>query len=90
VWRRGYYRAVDWRRSLAPIFAAIALLAFTGIEGENIDIVAHVMGLAAGLCAGAIAAGFDIRRVGVWGQRLCGAAAIAGVAFAWASAGSGV
>ena len=90
VWRRGYYQAVDWRRSLAPIFAAIALLAFTGIEGENIDIVAHVMGLAAGLCAGAIAAGFDIRRIGVWRQRLCGAAAIAGVAFAWTLAGVGV
>ena len=22
VWRRGYYRAVDWRRSVAPVFAA--------------------------------------------------------------------
>ena len=31
VWRRGYYRAVDWRRSVAPVFAAIAMLAFTGM-----------------------------------------------------------
>jgi hypothetical protein len=30
VWRRGYYRTTDWRRSFAPIFAALALLAYTG------------------------------------------------------------
>lgn len=87
VWRRGYYRAVDWRRSLAPIFASIALLAFTGIEGENIDVVAHVMGLAAGLCAGAIAAGFDIRRFGNLAQVTCGTTAVGTVALAWLFAG---
>ena len=89
VWRRGYYRAVDWRRSLAPIFAAIALLAYTGIEGENIDVIAHVMGLAVGLCCGFGAAGYDIRRIGMIGQCLCGSIAVSIVALAWALAGHG-
>jgi rhomboid protease GluP len=90
VWRRGYYRAIDWRRSVAPIFAAIAMLAFTGLAGENTDVIAHVMGFSAGLCCGIGAAAFDIRRVGVWRQYLCGIAAIAIVAYAWTMAGRAV
>lgn len=87
VWRRGYYRAVDWRRSLAPIFAAIALLAYTGVEGENIDVVAHLMGFAAGICCGIAAAGIDIRRIGIAGQLLCGSSAVSIIAIAWSLAG---
>ena len=87
VWRRGYYRAVDWRRSLAPVFAAIALLAYTGVEGEHTDIVAHMTGLAAGLLCGALAAGFEIRRIGATAQTLCGIIAVSLVAVAWALAG---
>jgi len=87
VWRRGYYRAVDWRRSVAPVFAAIAMLAFTGLAGENTDVVAHVMGFLSGLGCGIVAAGFEIRRIPRWGQWCCGAAAIAIVAGAWALAG---
>ena len=87
VWRRGYYHAIDWRRSVAPIFAAIAMLAFTGMAGENTDVVAHVMGFAAGLCCGVGAAAFDIGRIGMWRQRLCGIAAISTVAMAWTVAG---
>ncbi len=89
VWRRGYYRAIDWRRSLAPIFAALAMLAFTGLAGENTDVVAHLMGFAAGLGCGAVSAGFDIRRLGSIWQLLCGASAISLVASAWALAGRG-
>jgi rhomboid protease GluP len=87
VWRRGYYRAIDWRRSVAPVFAAIALLAFTGLAGENTDVVAHVMGFLAGLACGIGAAEFDVRRIPNWGQWCCGAAAISIVAGAWAFAG---
>ena len=90
VWQRGYYRAVDWRRSVAPVFAAIAMLAFTGMAGENTDVIAHVMGFAAGLFCGVGAAAFDIRRIGTRGQCLCGAVALALVAFAWALAGGAV
>ncbi len=87
VWRRGYYRTLDWRRSFAPIFAALALLAFTGIEGENIDVVAHVAGFAVGLLCGLVAAPFDLRRIGAFGQTLCGAAAVALLVAAWTLAG---
>jgi rhomboid protease GluP len=88
VWRRGYYRALDWRRSVAPLFAAVALLAFLGIEGENIDVVAHLAGFAAGVVCGVAAAPFDIRRLGATGQILCGFAAIGVVASAWLLAGA--
>ena len=88
VWRRGYYRALDWRRSVAPLFAAVALLAFLGIEGENIDVVAHLAGFAAGVVCGVAAAAFDIRRLGTAGQILCGLAAVVVVASAWLLAGS--
>jgi len=87
VWRRGYYRAIDWRRSLAPIFAAVAMLAFTGLSGENTDVLAHVMGFAAGLCSGLIAAGFEIQRFGTVAQTTCGLCAALLVATAWALAG---
>ncbi len=87
VWRRGYYRTLDWRRSFAPIFAAIALLAYTGIEGENIDVVAHVAGFAVGLTCGLVAAPFDLRRLGAFGQTLCGVAAVALIVAAWTLAG---
>ncbi len=90
VWRRGYYRAIDWRRSVAPIFAAIAMLAFTGMGGENTDIVAHLMGFTAGLCCGIGAAAFDIRRIRMWAQWLCGIGALSIIAGAWTLAGLGV
>ncbi len=88
MWRRGYYRNRDWRRSLAPVFAGIALLAFTGTGGENTDVVAHFTGFAAGALLGAAAAAFDIRRLGVSGQYLAGAAAITLVVTAWWFAGT--
>jgi membrane associated rhomboid family serine protease len=87
VWRRGYYRTLDWRRSFAPIFAAVALLAYTGVEGENIDVIAHVMGFAVGLICGFAAAPFDLRRLGAGAQTACGVVAVAIVAFAWTLAG---
>ncbi len=88
VWQRGYYRAVDWRRSFAPLFAAVALLAFLGVEGENIDVVAHLAGFAAGIACGLAVAPFDVRRLGATVQILCGIAAIAFVASAWSLAGA--
>jgi membrane associated rhomboid family serine protease len=83
VWRRGYYRGTTWRRSVAPIFAAIALFAYTGIGDENTDIVGHLTGLTTGLGCGVLAAGFDIRRIGRVGQALCGVCALLLVAVAW-------
>jgi asparagine synthase (glutamine-hydrolysing) len=68
--------------------AAIALLAFTGIEGENVDIVAHIAGLVVGIACGAAVASFDVARLGTGWQLLCGIATLGAVASAWLLAGS--
>jgi rhomboid protease GluP len=86
VWRRGYFKNQGWRRGLTPIFAAIALLAYTGVGGENTDVVAHFMGFAVGVGLGMLAATFDVRRLGVSGQYLAGIAAATTVAIAWSKA----
>ena len=89
VWRRGYHRALDWRRSFAPLFAAICLLAFTGMGGVdgNTDVLGHFLGFSCGVGFGLLAPSFDIRRLGVSGQYLSGAAAVGLIALAWALAG---
>ena len=51
------YRPRRWRRGLrrfAPLAAGIMLLAFLGMEGERIDIGAHVAGFAVGCALGAV------------------------------------
>ena len=88
VWRRGYFRGRGWRRAFAPLFAAIALLSFTGVGGERTDVLAHITGFAAGLGLGLWAADWPIRRLGRIGQQLCGLAALGLVLIAWAVAGS--
>jgi membrane associated rhomboid family serine protease len=52
VWRRGYLRDTPWRVRFAPVFAGIALLAYTGTAGENTDLGAHLFGFMSGVCAG--------------------------------------
>lgn len=56
VWRRGYYRNMDWRRSVAPLFAAVALFSFTGIGDLNTDVMAHLFGGISGVLLGLLAA----------------------------------
>jgi len=88
VWRRGYFRGRGWRRAFAPVFAGIALLSFTGIGGERTDVVAHFTGFAAGMVLGISAATWNIRYLGLIGQRLCGIATLAILAIAWTFAGA--
>lgn len=88
VWRRGYFSGRGWRRAFAPVFAAIALLSFTGVGGEQTDVLAHFTGFAAGLGLGLWAADWPIRRLGRIGQKLCGGLALGIVVVAWAIAGS--
>lgn len=88
VWRRGYMRGWDWRRRFAPVFGGIALLAYTGFGGENTDVMAHLTGFGFGTLLGAVAASLDLRRLGVSGQVLCGAAALGLVWWAWSLAGA--
>lgn len=86
VWRRGYFSGGGWRRGFAPLFAGIALLAFTGIEGERTDVLAHFMGFGVGALLGLATASFDIRRLGRSGQYIAGVLALGLLAFAWRSA----
>jgi membrane associated rhomboid family serine protease len=86
VWRRGYLRKRDWKRSFAPVFAAVALLAFTGTGGENTDVLGHLAGFVAGVLTGFAVARFDLRRLGKSGQWLAGGATLLLVAGAWNAA----
>ncbi len=83
VWRRGYLRGTDWRRSFAPVVAAVALLALLGVGDERTDVVAHFTGFISGAMFGLIIPAFNVRRLGNSGQWLCGLTAILLVAFAW-------
>lgn len=87
VWRRGYFRGRGWRRAFAPLFAGIALLSFTGVGGEDTDVLAHFTGFASGLLLGIWAADWNLRWLGRIGQKLCGGAALVLVALAWMLAG---
>lgn len=54
-WRRGFEPQTSWRVRFAPLYAAIALLAFTGTAGESTDLGAHLFGFCAGLLLGLVA-----------------------------------
>lgn len=86
VWRRGYFSATRSRRRFAPVFAAVALLTYTGIGDENTDVLAHFCGFAMGASAGLAAASFDIRRLGRSGQYIAGVLTLLIVYLAWAAA----
>ena len=91
TWRRGVIRHATWRARVAPITAALGLLAFTGtgggVAGGNVDIVAHLTGFIAGLAIGVLLATVSLARqphAQAWA-----AAAIAGMlsgAWLWAVA----
>lgn len=86
VWRKGYFAGRGWKRAFAPVFAAIALLSFTGAGGEDTDVLAHMTGFASGLGLGIWAASWPIWRLGRIGQQLCGVAALLLIVIAWSQA----
>lgn len=86
IWRRGYFKSTDWRRSFAPIFAAIAMVAFTGVGGENTDVFAHFFGFGWGLVIGVVAARLPMRVLHASNQWLAGGFCVLLVAVAWACA----
>jgi membrane associated rhomboid family serine protease len=90
VYRRGYFKGRGLRRSLAPIFAGIAMLSFTGVGGENTDVIAHFTGFAAGLGFGWLAAEFRLDEINQQQQLWCGLAALSIVALAWLLAGASI
>ena len=88
MWQRSRVEARSWKRNFAPLFAAVALLAYTGVGGERTDVLAHFTGFAAGVAAGLGASTLDIRRLGKSGQAIAGALALALLAYAWLRAGT--
>ena len=52
AWRRGKSRFNSWAHRGAPLIAAVALLAFTGVGDERTDIVAHLAGFGVGVGMG--------------------------------------
>ena len=83
LWRSGYFRQRTWQRSFAPVFAAVAFFAYTGIGDENTDVVAHLTGLLAGFGIGLFMAWSRLHLVDARTQRFCGAAALASIGLAW-------
>lgn len=54
-WRRGFAPNTSWRVRFAPLYAGVALLAFTGTAGESTDLGAHLFGFVVGGVLGLVA-----------------------------------
>lgn len=89
TWRRGFLRDTPWRTRIAPVTAGIGLLAFTGtgsgMEGENVDVIAHLTGFISGFGIGVFLAGIELPR-DFDGQKPWGALAIGSLILAWFAA----
>lgn len=86
-WRRGYFKGKGWARGFAPIFGAIALLAFTGGFGsERVDIFGHLFGFFMGLGMGLFVAHINLEKISKADQQRAGGFAAFMVLFAWLTA----
>jgi rhomboid protease GluP len=84
AWQRRQGRFNRWAHRTAPLIAAVALLAFTGVGDERTDIVAHLAGFGAGAGMGVLQANLRsawLDRSSV--QWMLGGLACAVVAGAW-------
>lgn len=86
--RRGFLRQTRFRTRIAPLTAALGLLAFLGTGGGgttgDVDIVAHLTGFIAGLAIGALLGGGDLPqrpRAQAYAGALAGTVLVA--AWAW-------
>jgi len=82
-WRRGFFRGKGFKRGFAPIFAAIALLVFTGFGGENVDVLGHVFGFSAGIVMGLVVANTNFDNMSKADHQRAGVFAIGVVLSAW-------
>ena len=83
-WRERYALPQRWARRWGPLVAGVILLGWTGSEGENTDVFAHLAGFGVGALLGATAAHGGVRRaLERVPQALSGAVALASVAIAW-------
>lgn len=83
TWRKSFVKGASARFNYMPIAGAIALFVFMGMEGENTDVVGHLMGLAVGLGVGALVGSYDVRRLGSSGQKLSAVAAVGLLVVSW-------
>jgi membrane associated rhomboid family serine protease len=83
LWRKGAFREQDWRRNLAPIFAAVTMLVFTGFGSELVDVGGHLAGFAFGVIAGLQLSQVDFAAISVQRQQQSGILAVALVALCW-------
>ena len=89
TWRRGFLKDTPWRMRVAPVIAGIGLLAFTGtgsgVEGDNVDILAHLTGFIAGFGIGVALAAVELPR-DPDAQKLWGAIGGTALVLAWLTA----
>ena len=83
LWRKGAFREQDWRRNLAPIFAAVTMLVFTGFGPERVDVGGHLAGFAFGVIAGLQLSRVDFAAISVQRQQQSGILAIAFIVLCW-------
>jgi len=86
TWRRGFFRQTSWKARAAPLTAALGLLAFLGtgggVEGGNVDIMAHLTGFVAGIVIGVLLGRLAPPRQ-PRAQQLAGVCTVAILALAW-------
>lgn len=87
-WRKGFFRGNGFKRGFAPLFGAIALLAYTGFGSENVDALGHIFGFAAGIGMGFLAARRDLTTLSLADQQRAGIAALLLMGVAWIFAAS--
>ncbi|HVF17437.1 MAG TPA: rhomboid family intramembrane serine protease [Steroidobacteraceae bacterium] len=84
AWRRGQSRFNRWAHRAAPLIAAVALLAITGVGDESTDIVAHLAGFGFGILTGTVQAHLRSKHLDRMSmQVLAGAVALMSVFGAW-------
>ncbi len=89
TWRRGFLRNTPWKVRIAPVTAAICLLAFTGTGAgtgsDNVDVMAHLTGFLSGFGLGVWLASRALP-TGEKAQQRIAIVAVAVIALAWVTA----
>jgi len=89
TWRRGFRHRTPWRVRIAPVTAAVFLLAFTGTGtgtgSDNVDVMAHLTGFGAGFAVGLWLAASQLPQ-GSKAQRVAASVAGGVILFAWLTA----
>lgn len=84
AWRERYPLRARWVVRWAPLVGGVLLLGWLGTEGENTDVMAHVLGFGCGTLAGLVVARATVARaLARVPQGLAGAAALALLGLAW-------